>query len=1242
MVSSRVGHFEKLISLLPAAVTTAAASAAAPALPRAAQHRCTHQQRQESASFFCTRVEGEIQEHESHFGVKVGGKIETHIEGLRETRRSDFPSVVTWHMNANRRPNTIRTLPAGDLQQEEEEDATYLSTPFSTVCTGAKHMAEQPHVQQAPQIPITAELLAYCSENQSVVDGTRLRNSQVWATDAFSSLPSVITWMIWANTAAELQETSPDLHNATDGLQGLLAAVETKKQHSEIAQKQQVHCLISAGSRVLEPTEPPAGRGNGVYVMGKNADLLSQFQDLDRSAAVAAAVVEIAAEAEMLRMRRQADEHRIQAHQERSAAVAAAAAMTIMRVADEAAKVRLEVHAGEKEVEHINALSSSDTEDVEAVDVVSAAQRANISSPTPLLDPQNKLDEDALLHDSILRRQNRAESADKESVAQRTAVETISSLASLLNPENGVDNGVLHRNSSRHRPNLFTGIDKMFDFGNFTLPTLPPLKIGGNVEIPLEIPLPQIPADFGLHSLEPLTNLSFLQESAKKIRSAHFLEAWASRPSVVTWNLCGRQPSQHMPSIGFSGVDISQDFLGRMAKYGDDEDKRKRRQEVAAAVECARVDVESMVWSQFDRLQKLAGLAGDSLLNFSFGERTNDASGAPMIEVDESGSHEHDDVDWKESRISVRSEASIFTVAFLDGDDVANISVNDRSFIAVTAGVDKTCAATDAATDDPVSLIVQLHTAMHACDPNDMAVVHEQVNKVTPACDMIERTPTQDSNVAPDVTAATDVSSATDVTAATSHDCHATWYDLKLPAVQTCIKEQHIETMGSDSSTANQTAAVLFDHQTETYLCGKRITKETPPSAREAYDVEEHHADKAKAELEKMVFTRAYLRLFKPFQEPQHTTSSHLQHHLQHPHEEGATESVPPFRILSWSPDNAAESVPSVGILSQSPIHHTPASSRSRPLDTPASSHASTLSPRVQNADPTNEVEVEKKEKEAAETESHVIQWWQVPPRAFAKGTILAHQPPSQHIFPSPRRQATQSHLKSPPENYILQHASGVAPVATSGGQDARNRRQDSLQYATAPCNTLQHTLGETPVVGSDDRCVLHAPTQPTHTRQHAAAHCNALQHTSEEVPVEHDRCALHALSQPHPPHALAAIEDVGQEHTAAHYNTLQHTAAHCNTQQHTATHCDTMHHTVEQMGPELENELQKRGLKQLSEALLAYGVQDLNEMWVLMCSLSEVDLEAESEFRRELAFPLKPFQVRNLRCWLQQVRQNT
>jgi len=84
------------------------------------------------------------------------------------------------------------------------------------------------------------------------------------------------------------------------------------------------------------------------------------------------------------------------------------------------------------------------------------------------------------------------------------------------------------------------------------------------------------------------------------------------------------------------------------------------------------------------------------------------------------------------------------------------------------------------------------------------------------------------------------------------------------------------------------------------------------------------------------------------------------------------------------------------------------------------------------------------------------------------------------------------------------------------------------------------------------------------------------------------------------------------------------------------------MHHTVEQMEPELENELQKRGLKQLSEALMAYGVQDLDEMRVLMCSLSEVDLEAESEFRRELAFTLKPFQVRNLRCWLQQVRQNT
>jgi len=71
------------------------------------------------------------------------------------------------------------------------------------------------------------------------------------------------------------------------------------------------------------------------------------------------------------------------------------------------------------------------------------------------------------------------------------------------------------------------------------------------------------------------------------------------------------------------------------------------------------------------------------------------------------------------------------------------------------------------------------------------------------------------------------------------------------------------------------------------------------------------------------------------------------------------------------------------------------------------------------------------------------------------------------------------------------------------------------------------------------------------HTLQHTATHCNTLQHI-----VIHCRTGVvFAMPCPLTP---------GQVHTATHCNsTLQHTATHCNTLQHTATHCNTLQHTA-------------------------------------------------------------------------------
>jgi len=72
---------------------------------------------------------------------------------------------------------------------------------------------------------------------------------------------------------------------------------------------------------------------------------------------------------------------------------------------------------------------------------------------------------------------------------------------------------------------------------------------------------------------------------------------WASRPSVVTWNTLRCQPVQLncFMSGELIGIDASMAALGRIAEFGDDREKCKRRGEVMAALDCVTGDVQTMV-----------------------------------------------------------------------------------------------------------------------------------------------------------------------------------------------------------------------------------------------------------------------------------------------------------------------------------------------------------------------------------------------------------------------------------------------------------------------------------------------------------------------------------------------------------------------------------------------------------------------------------------------------------------------
>jgi hypothetical protein len=62
------------------------------------------------------------------------------------------------------------------------------------------------------------------------------------------------------------------------------------------------------------------------------------------------------------------------------------------------------------------------------------------------------------------------------------------------------------------------------------------------------------------------------------------------------------------------------------------------------------------------------------------------------------------------------------------------------------------------------------------------------------------------------------------------------------------------------------------------------------------------------------------------------------------------------------------------------------------------------------------------------------------------------------------------------------------------------------------------------------------------------------------------------------------------------------------------------------------DSELQRWELQRIGPALLSFGISQLSEMRNLLHTLSDNDLEEQSEFRRHVS--LTPFQVRNLRLW--------
>ena len=68
------------------------------------------------------------------------------------------------------------------------------------------------------------------------------------------------------------------------------------------------------------------------------------------------------------------------------------------------------------------------------------------------------------------------------------------------------------------------------------------------------------------------------------------------------------------------------------------------------------------------------------------------------------------------------------------------------------------------------------------------------------------------------------------------------------------------------------------------------------------------------------------------------------------------------------------------------------------------------------------------------------------------------------------------------------------------------------------------------------------------------------------------------------------------------------------------------------QLQDRLIRELQRWELQRIGPALFSYGISQLSEMRTLLHTLTDNDLEEQSDFRRHVS--LTPFQVRNLRLW--------
>ena len=75
-----------------------------------------------------------------------------------------------------------------------------------------------------------------------------------------------------------------------------------------------------------------------------------------------------------------------------------------------------------------------------------------------------------------------------------------------------------HIKKSSRTENTVLGPSGLFDA--FSIPTFPPLRIGGNVEIPLEMPLPQIPPE----DVEYLSSARSLSEVSSSTRL--YSRAW--------------------------------------------------------------------------------------------------------------------------------------------------------------------------------------------------------------------------------------------------------------------------------------------------------------------------------------------------------------------------------------------------------------------------------------------------------------------------------------------------------------------------------------------------------------------------------------------------------------------------------------------------------------------------------------------------------------------------------------------